>query len=61
MVTNQVTLEERIRRIEDCEQIRALVHRYCYLMDNRDLEGCHDLFTPDIVIRSFDGKMNSTG
>lgn len=54
-------LEERIRRIEDREQIRDLVSRYGYVVDGRDIEALADLFTPDGRFRSRDGVMNAAG
>jgi ketosteroid isomerase-like protein len=59
--TTETTLEQRIRRLEATEEIRNLVARYCYAMDNRDIPATIDLFTDDVVIRSNDGKMDSRG
>jgi hypothetical protein len=42
------TLEERIARIEDREQIRELVMRYAYLCDARQWDDLLDLYTDDI-------------
>jgi ketosteroid isomerase-like protein len=61
MATTETALEQRIRAIEDREQIRDLVARYCYVMDDRDLDGTRDILTDEVVIRSSDGKMNSEG
>jgi ketosteroid isomerase-like protein len=54
-------LERRIRRLEDREEIHELIARYCLVMDNRDLDAMPDLFTPDFVVRSADGVMNTVG
>jgi uncharacterized protein (TIGR02246 family) len=59
--TTETTLEQRIDRLESTEEIRNLVARYCYAMDNRDIPATLDLFTDDVVIRSNDGKMDSRG
>ena len=60
-MTDLATLEARIRRLEDREAIAELIARYCLVMDNRDMENMPDLFTPDVVIRSADGVMNTVG
>ena len=54
-------LERRLRRLEDREEIGELVARYGLVMDNRDVDAIHDLFTPDVEIRSGDGVMNVVG
>lgn len=54
-------LERRLRTLEDREQIRDLVARYNWVMDDRDLEGIRDLFTEDVRISSSDGAMESVG
>jgi ketosteroid isomerase-like protein len=55
------TLEARIRRLEDRNEIEELIARYGLVMDDRDMPGMPALFTPDAVVRSLDGVMNSTG
>lgn len=42
-----LTLEQRIRRIEDELEIGQLRARYCHLLDDRDWDAFIDLFTPD--------------
>lgn len=54
-------LERRIRRLEDRTAIAELIARYCLVMDNRDVDAMPGLFTPDVVIRSADGVMNTSG
>lgn len=54
-------LEARIRRLEDRTEIGELIARYGLVMDNRDMQGMPQLFTPDVVVRSLDGVMNSRG
>jgi ketosteroid isomerase-like protein len=51
----------RIRRLEDRAEIGELVARYCLVMDDRDMTGMPELFTPDAVVRSNDGVMNAVG
>jgi ketosteroid isomerase-like protein len=55
------TLEARLSRLEAESQIRQLIARYCFTIDDRDLEGIAALFTEDAVVRSIDGVMNATG
>lgn len=54
-------LAARIGRLEDREAIRQLVARYGFLIDDRDLHGVLQLFTPDGSFRSQDGVMNARG
>lgn len=56
-----LSLEQRIGRLEAIEDIRALVARYGYAIDDRDLGTVHSLFAPDAVFRSADGVMNAKG
>lgn len=51
-------LEERIRRLEDAEEIRTLDARYCRLLDDGDWPALVGLFTPDGV---FDGLRRVAG
>jgi uncharacterized protein (TIGR02246 family) len=55
------SLEDRVRALEDREAIRELVARYCFVIDDRDLEGIGDCFTVDGRFRSVDGKMDARG
>lgn len=55
------TLEHRIARIEADLALRQLVARYCFFIDDRDLDGVATLFTADAVVRSGDGVMNARG
>jgi ketosteroid isomerase-like protein len=54
-------LEKRIRRLEDRAAIGELIARYGLVMDDRDMAAMPDLFTPDVIVRSLDGVMNTTG
>lgn len=53
--------EHRIARLEAESQIRQLVARYCFYIDDRMIEEVRTLFTPDATLRSADGVMNATG
>jgi ketosteroid isomerase-like protein len=54
-----VTIEERIRRLEDLEAIRDLFHAYRKLLDRRDLIGYSQLFTDDAEWHG--GSMRASG
>jgi hypothetical protein len=54
-------IERRLTRLEARAEIQELVARYCFTIDDRDLEGAARLFTDDAVVRSLDGVMNATG
>ena len=55
------TLEQRICRLEDREQIRELIARYGFAVDDRDLSKIVDCFTKDGAFRSLDGAMDARG
>src|SRR3546814_11584923 len=55
------TLEDRITRLEAESQIRQLVARYCFYIDDRLIDRIPTLFTPDAALRSADGVMNASG
>lgn len=46
--TAEMTLEERITRLEDIEAIRQLQAKYQRCLDCRDFEGVEDCFTEDV-------------
>lgn len=54
-------LAARIDRLEAESAIRALVARYCFAIDNHDLDAVADLFTEDARVYSRDGVMDATG
>jgi ketosteroid isomerase-like protein len=60
-MNGQLSLEERVRRVEDQLEIRQLVSRYCFVVDDRDLAGMADCFTADGRFRSADGVMDAQG
>lgn len=57
----QITLERRLRRLEDRVEIGELVMRYGLVMDDRDVDAMPQLFTPDVHVRSADGVMDARG
>lgn len=48
--TAGMTLEQRIRRLEDIEEIRRLRNRYHASLNERHFADCRDLFTDDAVV-----------
>lgn len=54
-------LESRIARLEAESQIRQLVARYSFDIDDRRVEAVRSLFADDAVLRSADGVMNASG
>jgi uncharacterized protein (TIGR02246 family) len=56
-----MNLEARIARLEAESQIRQLVARYCFAIDDRDIDNVAALFADNAVVRSADGVMNATG
>jgi ketosteroid isomerase-like protein len=54
-------LEWRVRRLEDRIAIGELVARYCFAVDDRDIDGLARLFTRAARVRSRDGVMDATG
>ena len=58
---DSTALEQRIRRLEAKDEIRELVGRYGFVVDNRDMEGIADCFLEDAWVLSKDGKHSSRG
>jgi hypothetical protein len=54
-------LDARIARLEAESQIRQLIARYCFTIDDRLHGDIAALFTDDATIKSADGVMNATG
>ncbi|MEO8176359.1 MAG: nuclear transport factor 2 family protein [Sphingomicrobium sp.] len=54
-------LAARIDRLEAESAIRALAARYCFAIDNHDLDAVADLFTADALVFSRDGVMDARG
>lgn len=55
------TLEARLTRLEAESQIRQLVSRYSFDIDDRNLDGVAELFTEDAVVMSGDRVMMAEG
>lgn len=60
-MTDVDSVLERLQRLEDREEIKTLIARYGLVMDDRDVDGMPQLFTPDVRIRSLDGVMDAHG
>ncbi|WP_309602532.1 nuclear transport factor 2 family protein [Sphingomonas sp.] len=58
---NQADSDRRIDRIEAELAIRALAARYCFAIDDHDLDAVGDLFTDDARVWSRDGVMDAQG
>lgn len=54
-------LEARIARLEAESQIRQLVARYSFDIDDRNVDAVRALFADDAVLRSHDGVMHAQG
>jgi ketosteroid isomerase-like protein len=52
IMTNLAALEARLKRVEDRDEIRSLVARYCTIIDNRDMAALRGVFTPDVSFGS---------
>lgn len=48
----QTSLEERMQRLEDIEEIKRLMSLYCYHADNRDGANWSEVFTEDGVFET---------
>lgn len=55
------SVEQRIARLEARAEISDLIARYCFTVDERDIDGIGQCFTRDGSFRSLDGLMNATG
>ena len=53
-------IEKRIARLESEAEIRRLVSRYSFDVDDRELERIAALFTIDATVKSADGGMIAT-
>lgn len=54
-------MESRIERLEAESQIRQLIARYCFYIDDRKRDLIGTLFSYGATLRSADGVMNATG
>lgn len=57
----RLSVEQRLRRIEDREALRTLVTRYGIAIDGRDTDLLASLFTRDAILDSVDGTMDAVG
>jgi ketosteroid isomerase-like protein len=60
-MSDQLTLEQRITRIEDRAEITELAVLYGFVMDERDADGIRRIFCEEATLRSADGVFNATG
>ena len=60
-MTDGLTLEQRLAKLEAKDEIRELVAHYGIVIDDRDLDGIEALFTRDGSFRSKDGVFNAIG
>lgn len=58
---SNLTLEERIQRLEDIEAIRNLQAKYQRCLDTRDFSGLEECFCEDAVSSYDGGKMSYCG
>jgi hypothetical protein len=56
-----LSIEERIRRLEDRAAIQELGILYGFVMDERDEAGIRQIFAADATLRSQDGVFGATG
>lgn len=57
----EMTLEERITRLEDIEAIRCLQAKYQRCLDTRDFDGIAECFAEDVVSSYGNGSMSYEG
>jgi len=55
------SLEERVGRLEDRQELADLVTRYCIAVDDRDLDALIPLFTSDARMGHADGSAGGSG
>jgi hypothetical protein len=60
-VDEMARLAERLSALEDRDEIGQLAARYCFVIDDRDVEALGRCFTRDGRFRSADGKMDARG
>ena len=58
---DQADRDLRLDRIEAELAIRALAARYCFAIDDHDLDAVGELFTGDARVWSRDGVMDAQG
>ena len=55
------SIESRLQKLEDREEIKELVIMYGVIMDERDFDGIDRLFTTNATLRSADGVFAAEG
>ncbi|KAB1642617.1 nuclear transport factor 2 family protein [Gulosibacter chungangensis] len=60
-MTDKLSLEQRIQRVEDRAEIQELGILYGFVMDERDDFGIRQIFTEDATLRSQDGVFAANG
>ncbi|WP_342363943.1 nuclear transport factor 2 family protein [Terrarubrum flagellatum] len=60
-MSNSLTLERRIMRLEARAEIAEIIGAYCVSCDDRDVDRLRSLFTEDAEVLSKDGVMKSSG
>ena len=58
---SEMTIEERIARLEDVEAIRCLQAKYQRCLDTRDFDGIADCFADNVVSSYDNGSMSYRG
>lgn len=61
MAGMQADIEARIARLEAESQVRQLIARYSFDIDDRRVDAVRDLFADEAVLRSADGVMHARG
>jgi hypothetical protein len=57
----RMSVEDRVRRLEDRAEIQELAVLYGFIMDERDEDGIRQVFTEDGTLRSQDGVFAASG
>lgn len=60
-MSQDLSLQERIARVEDRQALRELASQYNFSIDDRDLDTVASLFTENAYFGSHDGAMGATG
>lgn len=58
---SEINFDARLDRLESESAIRALAARYCFAIDNHDLDAVAELFTTEARVYSRDGVMDARG
>lgn len=60
-MTELAEIAARLKRLEDRDEIRALVARYGRVVDDRDMDGLRALFTPDVIFGAIGSSQKLEG